>query len=157
MRKDRIIKEKDHDPYLEQKKYVDGTHCPECHAVMSGSRWVWPGEQQSTGEPRLCPACRRVRDDFPAGEVHLSGTYLVQHRDEILNLIQNIVREEESRSPLKRLMNVSEETQGLCVRLTDDHLARRIAESIHKAYSGEMQLKYSEEAKFVRLYWHRDE
>jgi NMD protein affecting ribosome stability and mRNA decay len=156
MRKDRNIKEKGHDPYDLKKKYPEGTYCPECMARYHGGRWIWAEKKAITGNAQLCPACRRKRDNFPAGEVYLTGTYLTAHKREIVNLIQNIVNEEKERTPLKRLIDLKEEGDDLCVSLTDDHMARHIGDAIYKAYHGNLELKYSDEAKFVRLYWCRD-
>jgi hypothetical protein len=50
-----------------------------------------------------------------------------------------------------------QEADALRVRLTDDHLARQIGDALYRAYKGDLQLKYSDEEKFVRLSWHRDE
>ncbi|HPI92575.1 MAG TPA: BCAM0308 family protein [Deltaproteobacteria bacterium] len=157
MRIDRNIKEKGHDPYGEARKHTEGAFCPECQAVYQGGRWIWPDKPVRSGTPLLCSACRRIRDDFPAGELYLSGSYLIKHKGEIENLVQKLIREARERSPLKRMMNIREEDEGLCVRLTDDHLARHIGDAVYRAYKGDLQLKYSEEEKFVRLYWHRDE
>jgi NMD protein affecting ribosome stability and mRNA decay len=157
MRIDRNIKERGHDPYQKGRKHAEGAYCPECHAVYQGGRWVWPEDPVSPGEPYLCSACRRIRDDYPAGEVYLSGGYLVKHKDEIENLIQKIVKEARERSPLKRMMDIRKEKEGMCVRLTDDHLARHIGDALYRAYKGDLQLKYADEQKFLRLYWHRDE
>lgn len=157
MRIDRNIKEKGHDPYVEGRKYPEGIHCPECHAVYQGGRWVWPVKPVTSGESFLCSACRRIRDNFPAGEVYLSGAYLSRHKKEIENLIQKIVKDAKERSSQKRIMEIRQENKGLCVRLTDDHLARHIGDAVYRAYKGDLQVKYSDEEKFVRLYWHRDE
>ncbi len=157
MRIDRNIKERGHDPYSKGRKHAEGAYCPECHAVYQGGRWVWPEGPVSLGEPLLCSSCRRIRDDFPAGELYLSGKYLIKHKKEIENLIHKIAKEARERSPLKRMMDIKKKDQGLCVRLTDDHLARHIGDAIFRAYRGDLQLKYSDEQKFVRLYWHRDE
>ncbi|MGC9324487.1 MAG: BCAM0308 family protein [Desulfomonilia bacterium] len=157
MRIDRCIKEKGHDPYDEGRKYSEGTYCPDCAAVYLQGRWVWPEKKVTRGEPFLCPACRRIRDDFPAGEVFLSGSYLKKHKGEILNLIQNIIIEAKERTPLKRVIELKQNKEKILVRLTDDHLARHIGDAVFRAYSGNLELKYSDEEKFVRLYWHRDE
>ncbi|HNQ84777.1 MAG TPA: BCAM0308 family protein [Deltaproteobacteria bacterium] len=157
MRIDRNIKEKGHDPYGEPRKHTEGSYCPDCRAVYQGGRWVWSDRPVRSGTPLLCSACRRIRDDFPAGEIYLSGDYLVKHRGEIVNLITKLVMDARGRSPLKRMMDIREKDRRLCVRLTDDHLARQIGDAIYRAYKGDLQLKYSEEEKFVRLYWHRDE
>ena len=157
MRIDRNIKEKGHDPYGEPRKHTEGSYCPDCRAVYQGGRWVWSDRPVRSGTPLLCSACRRIRDDFPAGEIYLSGDYLVKHREEIVNLITKLDTDARGRSPLKRMMDIREKDRRLCVRLTDDHLARQIGDAIYRAYKGDLQLKYSEEEKFVRLYWHRDE
>ena len=156
MRLDRNIKEKVHDPYDEGRKYSEGTYCPECQAIYQGGRWKWSETKNVNGEPCLCSACRRIRDRFPAGEVYLSGSYLLDHRKEIMNLIQNIIREEEERSPLKRVIDFTEADREVWVSLTDDHLARHLGEAVYKAYNGDLEVKFSEKEKFVRMYWHRD-
>jgi NMD protein affecting ribosome stability and mRNA decay len=158
MRIDRNIKEKGHDPYNQGKKHVDGAYCPECKAIYHDGRWSWPEKgHETTGMPLLCSACRRIRDDFPAGEVHLSGTYLARHMEEIENLVNRIVREGRERSPYKRMMDMKKTPEGLLIRLTDDHLARLIGDALHRACNGDLKLKYSDEEKFLRIFWHRDE
>ncbi|HDP25198.1 MAG TPA: ATPase [Deltaproteobacteria bacterium] len=157
MRQDRNIKEKGHDPYDEGRKYSEGTYCPDCGAVYQQGRWVWPEKAVKDGEPLFCPACRRIRDDFPAGEVLFTGTYLENHGKEVLNLIQNIIDGAKERTPLKKVIELKQNRGEILVRLTDDHLARQIGDAVYRAYSGDLELKYSDEEKFVRLYWHRDE
>jgi hypothetical protein len=158
MRIDKNIREKLHDPYNQGRKHVEGTYCPECRAIYHGGRWIWPDEEHLvSGVPFLCSACRRIRDDYPAGEVYLSGTYLIRHKDEIEHLINRIVKEGKERSPIKRMINMKTSGEAICVRLTDDHLARLIGDALHRAYKGDLQIKYSDEQKFLRIIWHRDE
>ena len=156
MRLDRNIKQKEHDPYGEARKYSAGTYCPECHAIYQGGRWKWSKKKNMTGEPLLCSACKRIRDRFPAGQVYLSGNYLMEHKTEIMNLVGNIIEQEKARSPLKRVIDFTEENQVVSVSLTDNHLARHIGDALYKAYRGDLAVKYSGEEKFVRMYWHRD-
>ena len=158
MRIDRNIREKGHDPYDQGKKHVGGVYCPECKAIYQEGRWIWPEKEHLAFDvPFICPACRRIKDDFPAGEVYLSGTYLITHMDEIEHLVNKIIREGKERSPVKRMIDMKKTSGGLCVRLTDDHLARLIGDALHRAYKGDLQFKYSDEQKFLRLFWHRDE
>ncbi|RLA99834.1 MAG: ATPase [Deltaproteobacteria bacterium] len=155
MRRDRYIKEKDHDPYEEGKKYPEGTYCPECKAIFHDGRWVWPRGNLIRGEAHLCPACRRIRDNYPAGEVYLKGKYFKDHREELVNLIKNIVRDEEKNSPMKRLISIKGR-DSLVVTFTDDHLARRVGDAIYRAHKGKIDVKYSDESRFVRIHWSRD-
>lgn len=158
MRLDRNIQPKTNDPYHKERKHSEGMHCPECQALYQHGRWVWPkaGEEKPR-ESRVCSACRRAKDRFPAGEVLVTGTYLKGHRKEIVNLISNVIRDENSRSPLKRVIDFDADENTLKVSLTDDHLARHIGDALYKAYRGELAVKYSDGEKFVRLYWHRDD
>ena len=86
----------------------------------------------------------------------LTELLLKFHKDEIMNLIQNIIKEGEIRSPLKKVIDFTQKDQEVSVSLTDNHLARHIGDALYKAYNGVLEVKYSEEEKFVRLYWHRD-
>ena len=156
MRLDRFIQPKSHDPYDEGRKYSEGMYCPRCRALYSQGRWRWPGNGTQRGEPQLCSACRRIRDRFPAGEIRVSGRYLDSHHREIVNLIRNVIREEERRAPLKKVIDFSNQGGGLRVSLTDDHLARRIGKAIRRAHDGDLSVRYSSGERFVRLHWHRD-
>jgi hypothetical protein len=159
MRKNRLIQEKVHDPYYENKKYPDGVVCPSCQAVYKDGRWVWvaqlKGNIQNIDE-NLCPACRRIRDKYPAGIVTLSGSYLADHKEEILNLVNNIIEEESERSPLKKLIDMEQRKEAIIIRLTDDHLARRLGEAVGRAHKGELNIKYLQKDKFLNIFWHRD-
>jgi len=160
-RKDKLIQEKIHDPYYEGRKYPDGVICSHCQATYKEGRWVWPTEEEKKrgigGEGTLCPACRRIRDKYPAGVVILSGDYLKEHKEEIVNLANNIIDEESQRSPLKRFINMEEENGKLVLYFTDDHLARRVGEAVGRAHKGELEIKYSEGAKFASISWRRED
>ena len=57
---------------------------------------------------------------------------------------------------LKRVIDFTEADREVWVSLTDDHLARHLGEAVYKAYNGDLEVKFSEKEKFVRMYWHRD-
>ncbi|HQG32251.1 MAG TPA: BCAM0308 family protein [Deltaproteobacteria bacterium] len=156
MRLDKFIRPKSGDPYGKGRKYTEGMYCPACQALYHQGRWKWPRKGDVFRHPCMCSACRRIRDRFPAGEVHISGKYFNAHKNEIMNLVQNVITEEEGRSPLKRVIDFTNEKGRLCISFTDDHLARRIGDALHKAYRGDLDVKYSDGERFVRLYWHRD-
>ncbi|MDL1955800.1 MAG: 60S ribosomal export protein NMD3 [Candidatus Desulfofervidus auxilii] len=159
MRKDRLIQEKIHDPYYEEKKYPDGVVCPNCQAIYRDGRWVWPEKGEKippNSDEYLCPACRRIRDKYPAGVVVFSGSYFEEHREEILNLVNNIIEEEIERSPVKKLINTEETEEGLVFNFTDDSLARRVGEAVARAHKGELEMKYLEGAKFIYVAWQRE-
>jgi hypothetical protein len=156
-RRDRFIKEQVHDPYMAREKLPEPTACPECRAVYQDGRWEWPSTAIEAGpaHEQLCPACQRVRDHMPAGYLNLAGEFFKAHRGEILNLVHNKVRTEESEHPMKRLMNVEDNEDGVVVTFTDTHLPRGAGTAIKNAYDGELDIHYSDDASIVRAYWTR--
>lgn len=154
VRQDRLLQESEHDPYKGGLKYSEPTVCPQCEAVFQGGRWQWSARPQSAQEV-LCPACRRIRDSFPVGFVHVSGDYFLRHRDELIHLIENEAERERSEHPLERVMETAPEDSGLLVTTTGIHLARRLGEALERACHGELSFHYNDAENLVRVYWHR--
>jgi NMD protein affecting ribosome stability and mRNA decay len=155
-RQDRLIKERIHDPYMTRSKPSEPTVCPECGVVFAGGRWQWMTQTPEDAERSLCPACQRGRDRVPAGYLYLSGDFLAQHRDEILNLVRNKAEGETAQHPMKRLMDIEERVDGgLEITFTDVHLPRGVGDAIRRAYEGELDIQYTDEAGIVRVYWTR--
>jgi hypothetical protein len=103
----------------------------------------------------VCPACQRIRDDFPAGEIKLRGDFLALHREEIDGLIKNVSEAENAEHPLHRVMDMSEDEGVLLIRTTDVHLPRRIGEALKAAYEGEFEFQYEPDAQGIRAGWTR--
>jgi hypothetical protein len=49
-----------------------------------------------------------MRDRYPAGDVHLSGSFLDVHRDEIIAQIRKLEGDERKEHPLHRIMDIEE-------------------------------------------------
>jgi hypothetical protein len=92
----------------------------------------------------VCPACRRIADRFPAGRVELSGEFLRDHREEILNLVRNAEDAEKSERPMERIMAITEEAGRALVTTTGIHVARRIGEALSRSYQGELDYRYGD-------------
>ena len=156
-RLDRLIHERVHDPYRDQLKPSEPSVCPECNAVFRQGRWQWAESWPVGSQPVLCQACRRIRDDYPAGKVALTGGFVPGHRDEILALVRHLEAEEKSQHPLHRLMKIEEGADSIMIQTTDLHLPRRIGEGLRHAFKGEMEMHYDEEGCFLRVNWSRQE
>ncbi|MGF1615965.1 MAG: BCAM0308 family protein [Gammaproteobacteria bacterium] len=154
-RGDRLIKERIHDPYMTRMKLTEPTVCPDCHVVFEGGRWQWMTPVPTGANEELCPACRRIRDRVPAGFLTLSGAFFENHREEILNLMQNKVDAEKRQHPLKRIMGMEEQDEKLVVTFTDTHLPRGVGEAIERAYEGTLHIHYEPEASIIRVVWER--
>jgi hypothetical protein len=155
-RKDRLIREQVHDPYKTRLKLAEPTVCSQCGAVFHKGRWQWASRPAGARE-RLCQACRRTNDRYPAGQLTLSGDFLERHRSELLNLARNQGEQEKAERPLHRIMAIEEGSDEVVIKTTDIHLPRRIGEALHSAYEGELDYRYNEETYFVRVTWRRDD
>lgn len=160
IRRDQLRDEREHDTYKRQQKPPEPSVCPDCGAIFHAGRWQW-GERQpdasETNELR-CPACQRIKDDFPAGFVHVGGPFFAEHRDEILSLIGHHAEKARAEHPLARIIAVTEEmsdAQGVVVTTTDIHLARDLGDALHHAYHGELAFHYNAAEKLLRVHWQR--
>jgi NMD protein affecting ribosome stability and mRNA decay len=154
-RQDRRMRELVHDPYMSKRKLPEPTRCPGCGAVFHEGRWAW-ADQPERAHEELCPACRRMEEHVPAGFLTLSGAFLREHREEILNLVRNVESREKANHPLKRIMGLEEQEGSLLITFTDPHLARGTGEAVEDAYQGELDYTYSPDEYMLRVTWSRD-
>jgi NMD protein affecting ribosome stability and mRNA decay len=154
LRHEQLLQELVHDSYKTRRKLPEPSRCQDCGAVWHRGRWVWSAPPPDAHVTR-CPACRRIRDRFPAGFVTLKGRFLDEHRDEIVGRVRHVEAAEKRDHPLQRIMSIVPERGGLLVTTTNAHLARRIGEALRSAYKGRMEFHYSEEDSLLRVSWTR--
>jgi hypothetical protein len=143
------------DPYLNREKLEEPTHCPDCGAVYHEGRWQW-GPNQKNSTPYRCPACARIHDKVPAGLLSLSGPYILDHKEEIMNLIKNREQQEKTEHPLERIMNIDETRQGeITIYYTGVHLTRGTGEALRHAYQGELDITHNDRDGQIRVKWQR--
>lgn len=154
------------DPYIPRKSASSVGICPKCRAICRNKRWVLDEKEfaaltrkgAGTGFVWMrCPACRKIEDGFPAGVVTLSGGYLRDHREDILNLIRNEEKRAMGINPLERIMRMEDKGEGLEIATTDEKLAQRIGREVRKACQGTVEYKWSEDSKLLRVSWAREE
>jgi NMD protein affecting ribosome stability and mRNA decay len=153
-RHDRLLRELGHDPYHAKKKLSEPTVCPHCGAIFHAGRWQW-AEPPAAAHRELCPACRRVEDQCPAGFLTLGGEFFAGHKADILNLVHNVEQREKAEHALKRIMSVEEQDGDVMITFTDPQLARAAGEAVQAAYKGELDFAYQENEFLLRVSWHR--
>lgn len=153
-RHDQLFKDESHDPTKPRKKLSDPTVCPECGATYLDGRWTWRHGPVEAPR-RLCSACERTRDDYPAGYVTVRGRFAREHRDEILRTARNVEGREKEDHPINRIMSIAENEDDLVFKTTEVHLAQAIGKALHGAFKGDLKLAYEED--IVRIDWSRDE
>lgn len=148
----RIYDDKRHDTYRKKEKHPDPTICSECGSLFTNGRWTWDDLPELASEA-VCPACQRIKDDYPAGIIEISGPFFDDHRTEIINMIHNIKNREIADHPLERIIKIDEEEKTV-ITTTGLHLARRIGDALFSAYEGDLNYNYDDE-NLIRAYWIR--
>jgi NMD protein affecting ribosome stability and mRNA decay len=151
---ERPLIEQQIDAYRMQGKLAEPAICPQCNAVFHKGRWQWM-PVPAAAHHQICPACHRQNDGYPAGYVSLSGAFFDAHREEILRVVHKHEQRERGEHPLKRIMAIEQQGDATLVTTTDIHLARGIAEAVHHAYQGELELHYNPRENQLRAYWQR--
>ena len=59
-------------------------------------------------------------------------------------------------NPLARIVMLKEDENGFEVSTTGEKLAQRIGREVHKACSGTVEYKWSEDSKLLRVNWVRE-
>lgn len=149
------------DPYLPAEGQ-EAAICPTCHALYQSKRWFFDEKLyrhlSGTTKARevVCPTCRKIRDRYPGGILSLSGEFFKQYKQEILTLLENEASRVASRNVHDRVIQMLPEGKDkLVVETTTEKLAQHLGRAIYRAYKGELDFRWSEMNKFVRVYWSR--
>jgi hypothetical protein len=153
-RRDRMDAERVSDPYRARGKWKEPTACPECGAVFQHGHWQW-GTATPDAEQHLCPACQRIRDRVPAGQLTLSGPFFADHREEILSLVRHTESRARAEHPLERIIETRDAAGETLITFTDGHLAHGVGEALRHAYHGELDSRYTDEGDLLRVSWQR--
>lgn len=151
-----------HDAYLNKARPKDSSHCRQCKAIYHNKRWSFDAErleeltQAKQSMAVLCPACEKIRDHFASGYVQLRGSFLSQHRQEILNLLRNEEKKAMGLNPLERIIEIEGNGRGMLVSTTHERLAQRLGKSLKRAFSGEVEYHWSRGEKMARVNWTRE-
>lgn len=143
-----------HDRDQAHQRLAGTVVCPDCNASFSAGRWSWQAVDDPT-EKATCPACKRIAENAPAGNVRLSGEFVEGHREELINLIRNTEKLECKDHALERLIGISEEDGGLMVGTTGTHLANRIGHALQAAYDGVVSYTYTDNETHLDVDWKR--
>jgi hypothetical protein len=151
------LHEEIHDPYRSTAKQRTPGACAQCGATYRGGRWTWEKLRPAPPATLLCPACHRINDRYPAGEIHIGGAFGVAHAAEAIRIARNVEAAESAEHPLHRIMEVRRAPDGVTITTTDVHLPRRIGHALEAAWQGALKTHYDEEGYYARVGWERAE
>ncbi len=153
--------ERSTDAYQQKLGPTETAICKKCGMFYLDKRWTFDEAESRrlSGESAvtkvLCPACQRMADDNPAGVVTLSGSYLLEHENDILNMIKRTEARSRTKNPLGRIMEINQEGNVLTISTTEDKLAQKLGREVYKAHKGELHYSWSHDLHFVRVNWTR--
>lgn len=150
------------DPYLPRGASRKISFCEGCHSVYKNKRWYADTDLYDAAvkipdtAAMVCPACLKIRDNFPGGIVTLKGDYVLPHKQDLMNLIKNEEARARAFNPLERVMSVKENGFGsIVISTTNEKLAQRLGRAIKKAFHGEVAYHWSHDNKLARVDWVR--
>ncbi len=149
------------DPYIPKLNQGETAVCTRCRAIYQRRHWFFDEElltrsqRQATTRQVICPACQKIEDNYPEGEVVLRGDFLSSHRGEIMNLVSNEEERAKGLNPLERIVRISQGDGTLTITTTNEKLAQRIGRALQKAYQGEVSYRWSEDTKYLHVEWAR--
>lgn len=135
--------------------------CKVCGALQVDNKWYAPGTydkkvDDKALEPTICPGDEMLQKGDIKGVVRLSGSFIDDHEEEILNLVRNVAREKLERNISARMFDF-EPVKGSSINIetTDTHLAVALGKEVEKAFKGELTIDWLEGASSVRVDWVR--
>jgi NMD protein affecting ribosome stability and mRNA decay len=149
-----LLGETINDPFQETCKLSEPAVCSNCNAVYRDGRWQWITTPIDAYLTR-CPACKRISQKIPAGYVTIRGSFAHDHRNEMLSLVHHLETREKTEHPLKRIMWIEYQEDGLTVTTTDIHLAHSIGEALQRAYKGDLDYHFCDAEYKLRVHWQR--
>lgn len=150
----RFLEDED-DPY--RVELEDGSYCTECGIVYINKNWKLNALEKFKKKPIICPACKKIKEDYYLGILELKGNFLKEHKEEIRNILKNEEERQRAKNALPRIGKIEEtEDERLIVYTTSVRLAYRLGKAVYNACKGDLTIKWSDGEHFTRVYWSRD-
>jgi len=90
------------------------------------------------------------------GVLKISGSFILNHEEEVLNLIKKEGKLEEERNPQARITKIEKSDGSILVETSNHSLAMHMGKSLQRAYKGEHKYRFLKGQKYVEVDWKRD-
>ena len=91
------------------------------------------------------------------GILRLSGNFLLDHEDEVVNLVKHEGKLAEKRDPKHKVSKIEKVDGGITVEISTHNLAMHIGKALEHAYKGKHTFKLLKGEKYVEVDWRRDD
>ncbi len=90
------------------------------------------------------------------GVLRIAGAFLLDHEDEIVNLLKNEAQLAETKNPAHKINKIVKADGKLVVEVSEHNLAFHLGKALVHAYKGEHIYKFLKGEKFIEVDWRRD-
>jgi hypothetical protein len=91
------------------------------------------------------------------GLIRLSGSFLLDHETELVNLVQHQAKLAAERNPDHKINKIEKVDGTINVELSTHNLALHIGKALEHAYKGKHTFKFLKDEKYVEVDWRRDD
>jgi hypothetical protein len=91
------------------------------------------------------------------GVIKLSGSFLLDHETEVVNLVKHEGKLAQERNPLHKVIGIEKEGGVIVATISEHNLAMHIGKCLEHAYKGKHESKFLKGEKYVEVIWSRDE
>jgi hypothetical protein len=146
------------DTYIPRRAPKETVQCTGCGAFYFRRRWTLTVPEEFKRprrfRPVYCPACRKIKERYPSGELYLLRIDGEERRD-VARILRNEEERAREKNPLERIMRLEAANGDWRIETTTEKLAQRLGRSIKKARGGTLIYKWSHNNKFVRVLWQK--
>ena len=108
------------------------------------------------GSYRHAEAFRDPQKIEEGGVIRLSGKFLLDHAEEVINLIKHEGSLAEQKTATHKVTSIEKVDGGIVAQVSDHNLALHIGKRLEHAYKGKHEYKFLKQEKYVEVLWQRD-
>jgi hypothetical protein len=145
------------------KHSKSGLRCKYCSAVYQTKRWLHfeDLDPKYMGELKIgvCPSCHKEHGHLSDGILTISGKFTKDHKEEIVNLIENTAKREEKRDVENRIDRIDQEDPNKMIVYTSKNmLAILIGKKLNQAYKGgKLDYSWAEKDDYSEIKWVKED
>jgi len=102
-------------------------------------------------------AFRDPKHEEEGGIIKISGNFLLDHENEVVNLVKHEGELAAKRNPAHKINKIEKVDGGIHVELSTHNMALHIGKQLEHAYKGKHTFKFLKDEKYVEVLWRRDD
>ncbi len=149
-------------PFDKGKKHMkDNIIDPESKMVYEDKHWKKLDEMNPANVDDMkighSPVTEMKNAGICDGILHLTGSFAMKHKDEIMHAIKNSEELAEERNAMNTIENIEESKDEITVYTIKNKLAVTLGKKIDSAFKGgKLEISWSEDDQPAEVKWHTD-